>query len=66
MSIDQESKQCADRLATLLREAINPGSAFILCDDLPGVLIQIENMVKVLLKERNKREAPVINRFSLF
>lgn len=48
----EDSKKYADKLAVTLREAINPGSSFVLCGNLAGVLIQIDNMVTVLLKER--------------
>lgn len=48
----QDSKKYADKLAVKIREALNPGSPFVLCGNLAGVLIQIDNMVTVLLKER--------------
>ncbi len=51
----QNAKQYADFLAVTLREAINPGASFVLCEDLPGVLTQIENMIRILLKERAVR-----------
>ena len=48
----QDSKKYADKLAVTLRGALNPGSPLVLCGNLAGVLIQIDNMVTLLLKER--------------
>ena len=66
MSIEEElkdAKKRADALALMLRGTLHPGASFILCDDLPGVLIQIDNMVGVLLKERyNRMGRPFIQR----
>jgi len=69
MSPEQElkiSKKSADSVAIALRSAINPGSSFTLCEDLPGVLVQIENMIGILLRERIRRdERPFIQRLLL-
>jgi len=45
----KNSKQYADFLAITLREAVHPGSPFAVCQDLHGVLTQIDNLVAVLL-----------------
>ena len=64
MSIEEElkrAKERADTLALLLRGTLHPGAGFILSDNLPGVIIQIDNMVSVLLRERYQGR-PLIRR----
>jgi len=59
----KDAKERADALALMLRATLHPGASFILCDDLPGVLVQIDNMVGVLLKERyNRVGRPLLQR----
>jgi len=47
----KENKGNADELAKRLRRAVNPEVPLILCDNLKGVMIQIENMVSILINE---------------